>query len=91
MLISLTLGDLQTALCGEMKREASAASGVPCTLTLSCANGYEGYLPTQSELGRGRYEVGVFRYVALHPLTDDADSRFVAESLRILHEKGDTI
>ena len=29
MLISLTLGDLQTALCGEMRQEASAASGIP--------------------------------------------------------------
>lgn len=68
-----------------------AASGVPCTLTLSCANGYEGYLPTQGELERGGYEVGVFRYVALHPLTDDADSRLITESLRILSENGDMI
>ncbi len=54
------------------------------TLCLSCANGYNGYLPTQPELCRGGYEVAVFRYGSVYSLADNTDDNLVNETLRII-------
>lgn len=61
-------------------------SGFQNTLTLSCTNGYNGYLPTESELCRGGYEVGVFRFASAYSLADNTDQNIIAENLRILRE-----
>ncbi len=59
-------------------------SGFRHTLTLSCADGYNGYLPVESELCRGGYEVGVFRFASAYSLADDTDQNIINENLRIL-------
>lgn len=59
-------------------------SGFQNTLSLSCANGYNGYLPTESELCRGGYEVGVFRFSSAYSLADNTDQNIINENLRIL-------
>lgn len=61
-------------------------SGFQNALTLSCANGYNGYLPTESELCRGGYEVGVFRFASVYSLADNTDLNIIRENLRILRE-----
>lgn len=62
-------------------------AGFQHTLTLSCANGYNGYLPTESELCRGGYEVGVFRYASAYSLADNTDQNIIDENLRILRDR----
>lgn len=61
-------------------------TGYAHTLTLSCANGYFGYLPTEDQLCRGGYEVSVFRYASLYSLADNTDQNIINENLRILRE-----
>ena len=61
-------------------------SGFENTLTLSCADGYNGYLPVESELCRGGYEVGVFRFASAYSLADNTDLNIISENLRILRE-----
>ncbi len=61
-------------------------SGFRHTLTLSCTNGYNGYLPTESELCRGGYEVGVFRFASVNSLADNTDQNIIDENLRIIRE-----
>ena len=58
----------------------------PYTLSLSCCNGYNGYLPTESALCRGGYEIGVFRYALTDSLADNSDQHIIDENLRILNE-----
>ena len=59
-------------------------SGFQNTLCLSCANGYNAYLPTEDQLCRGGYEVGVFRYASVYSLADNTDENIINENLRIL-------
>lgn len=56
------------------------------TLCLSCANGYNVYLPSQDQLCRGGYEVGCFMYGHLFPLADNTDQNIINENLRIIRE-----
>lgn len=62
-------------------------SGYAYTLSLSCANGYNGYLPSQDQLCRGGYEVGVFRYASPYSLADNTDDNIINENLKII-ERG---
>ncbi len=62
-------------------------SPYPYTLTLSCTNGYNVYLPSQDQLCRGGYEVGCFMYGNLFPLADNTDNNIIRENLRIIREK----
>ena len=54
------------------------------TLTLSNANGYNAYLPTEDQLVRGGYEVACFRFSSAHPLTDNADQILIDRTLALL-------
>ncbi len=56
------------------------------TLALSCANGYNGYLPSQDQLCRGGYEVDVFKFGSVFPLADNTDDNLINETLKILKE-----
>ncbi len=56
------------------------------TLCLSCANGYNGYLPSQDQLCRGGYEVDVFKYGSLYPLGDNTDDTLIKQTLKIIKE-----
>ncbi len=55
-------------------------------LSLSNANGSEGYFPTEDQLCRGGYEIGMFKYANIQPYSDDADFHIVKETLRNLEE-----
>lgn len=61
-------------------------STYPYTLTLSCTNGYNVYLPSEDQLCRGGYEVGCFMYGNLFPLADNTDNNIIRENLRIIRE-----
>ena len=61
-------------------------SPYPYTLSLSCTNGYNVYLPSQDQLCRGGYEVGCFMYGSLFPLADNTDQNIINENLRIINE-----
>ena len=56
------------------------------TLCLSCANGYNVYLPSEDQLCRGGYEVGCFMYGSLFPLADNTDQHIIDENMRIINE-----
>ncbi len=68
----------------EISLRLRAYSGLQHTLCLSCANGYNGYLPTEDQLCRGGYEVDVFSYGSVFSLADDTDANLIWENLRIL-------
>lgn len=61
-------------------------SPYPYTLTLSCTNGYNVYLPSEDQLCHGGYEVGCFMYGNLFPLADNTDNNIIRENLRIIRE-----
>ena len=61
-------------------------SPYPYTLSLSCTNGYNVYLPSEDQLCRGGYEVGCFMYGNLFPLADNTDNNIIRENLRIIRE-----
>ena len=54
------------------------------TLSLSNANGYNAYLPTEDQLVRGGYEVACFRYSSAHPLADNADQILIDRTLALM-------
>lgn len=68
----------------EITMRLRAYSGYRYTLSLSNTNGYHCYLPTESELCRGGYEVGCFRYIRTFQMADNADQHIIDENLRIL-------
>lgn len=55
-------------------------------LSLSNANGNEGYFPTQDQLCRGGYEIGMFKHSDIQCFADDADFHIVKETLRNMEE-----
>ena len=55
-------------------------------LSLSNANGTEGYFPTENELCRGGYEVNSFKYRGVQTFTDDADYQIIKETLKNLED-----
>lgn len=61
-------------------------SPYPYTLGLSCANGYNVYLPSEDQLCRGGYEVGCFMYGSLFPLSEKTDQNIINENLRIIRQ-----
>lgn len=61
-------------------------SPFPYTLGLSCANGYNVYLPSEDQLCRGGYEVGCFMYGSLFPLSEKTDQNIINENLRIIRQ-----
>lgn len=61
-------------------------SPYPYTLSLSCTNGYNVYLPSQDQLCRGGYEVGCFMYGSVFPLADNTDTNIIRENLRIIRD-----
>lgn len=63
-------------------------SPYPYTLSLSCTNGYNLYLPSEDQLCRGGYEVDCFKFGHLYLLENNTDQTVIAENLRILKENG---
>ena len=56
------------------------------TLSMSCTNGSNGYLPDQSQICRGGYEVDVFHWLNTKRLPDDTDTRIINENLKLLNK-----
>ena len=54
------------------------------TLAVGCTNGVNAYLPSQTELCRGGYEVFMFQYHGITSLADDTDTTIINENLRIM-------
>ena len=73
-------------LFSEIGMRVSAYSKFPHVLSLSNANGCEGYFPTQDQLCRGGYEIGMFQTTGVQTFTDDADFALVTETLKNMEE-----
>jgi hypothetical protein len=54
------------------------------TLLLSCTNGSNSYLPAQSQLCRGGYEVESFRWFRPRQLPDNSDTLIIERNLQLL-------
>ena len=59
-------------------------SPVPYTLSLSNANGTNGYLPNKEEILRGGYEIWSSRYRYAYLLTEDADTEIINQNLALI-------
>lgn len=60
------------------------ASPFPHVLSLSNANGSEGYFPTADQLFRGGYEMEMYQWANIQPYGPDADWHLVKETLKNL-------
>lgn len=56
------------------------------TLSISTANGYNGYFPNKEEISRGGYEVWTVRYRGAYLLTEDADTELINQNLALIRE-----
>jgi len=56
------------------------------TLLLSCTNGSNSYLPTQSQLCRGGYEVDSFYWFRPRQLPDDTDQMMVDQNISLIEK-----
>lgn len=66
--------------------DLSKASPFEYTFIISNANGCNGYLPNESEIKKGGYEVWNFKNSGAYVLTDNADSEFIKEIVRLLNQ-----
>ena len=76
---------LHDKLFSEIGMRIDAAVEGLKVLSLSNTNGSEGYFPTQDQLCRGGYEIGMFLRNGIQPFADDADFHIVKETLRNLY------
>ncbi len=70
----------------EISLRMRAYSPFPYTLCLGCTNGNEGYLPTQTQLCLGGYEVSCFETSSVWSLAPDTDSHIISENIRLMEE-----
>jgi len=70
--------------CSEIGLRLRRYSPFAHTLTLSCTNGSNSYLPPQCELVRGGYEVSSFLYYRPRQLPDDTDRRLIDANLDLM-------
>lgn len=61
-------------------------SPVPYTLSMSNANGTNGYLPNKEEIARGGYEIWSSRYRYAYLLTQDADTELISQNLALIRQ-----
>jgi len=54
------------------------------TLLCACTNGSNSYLPAESQLCRGGYEIESFRWFRPRQLPDDADTRLIQQNIALL-------
>lgn len=69
-----------------MTMRVSRHSPFPITLSISCANGRNGYFPTKDQIALGGYEVHTARSRKHIPFADDADQAFVAGAVALLRQ-----
>lgn len=54
------------------------------TLCVGLTNGHKGYLPSQTQLCRGGYEIDSFKTESIWPFADDTDTRIINENLKLM-------
>ena len=54
------------------------------TLTMSCTNGSHSYLPAQSQICRGGYEIDSFRWFRPRQMPDNADFLLIEQNLKLI-------
>lgn len=64
----------------------SAHSRFAHTLSISLANGANGYFPSRDQICRGGYEIWMFSSVRLFPFRDDSEQTYIEYCLGILDE-----
>lgn len=74
-------------LFSEIGMRIAQASPYPYTLSLSNANGSDGYFITEEQIVRGGYEVGMYETANLQPYAKHADHSVVLQTLA--HLKGE--
>ncbi len=68
----------------EIGMRINKMSSIGQVLSLSCANGTEGYFPTEDQLCRGGYEVVMFQTKHVQPYAPNADYNLICETLKNL-------
>jgi len=71
-------------VCSEIGLRLRAYSPFAHTLTLSCTNGSHSYLPAQSQICRGGYEIESFLWFRPRQLPDDMDTRLINQNLKLI-------
>jgi len=56
------------------------------TLLLSCTNGSNSYLPAQSQICRGGYEIESFLWFRPRQLPDDTDQRLIDQNICLIEQ-----
>jgi len=56
------------------------------TLLLSCTNGSNSYLPAQSQICRGGYEIESFLWFRPRQLPDDTDAQLIRQNLKLIEQ-----
>ena len=54
------------------------------TLTMSCTNGSHSYLPAESQIARGGYEINSFKWFRPRQMPDNADFLIVEQNLKLI-------
>ena len=68
----------------ELSMRLRAYSKYAHTLLVACTNGSNSYLPPESELARGGYEVDSFRRFRPRQLPDNTDFRLIEANLGLM-------
>jgi len=71
-------------VCSEIGLRLRSYSPYAHTLTLSCTNGSHSYLPAESQICRGGYEIKSFLWFRPRQLPDDADKQLVEQNLELI-------
>ena len=56
------------------------------TLTMSCTNGSHSYLPAQSQISRGGYEIDSFLWFRPRQMPDNADFLLIEQNLKLIEQ-----
>lgn len=72
-------------VCSEIGLRLRNYSPYAHTLTLSCTNGSHSYLPAQSQICRGGYEIESFLWFRPRQLPDDADTQLISQNLNMIN------
>ncbi|MCL2833751.1 MAG: hypothetical protein FWD78_11325 [Treponema sp.] len=76
--------------CTEIGLRLRSYSQFAHTLLFSCTNGSNSYLPAQSQLCRGGYEVESFRWFRPRQLPDNTDTLLIEQNLKLLEKLRDS-
>ena len=84
MMKAVVLVPFPFEVCSEIGLRLRSYSPYAHTLTLSCTNGSNSYLPAQSQICRGGYEVEAFLWLRSRQLPDDTDRMLIEQNLNLI-------